>query len=56
MVKDAFWGGALILTEMEGQMLPKLINPDAVKKHFAWKKNFKKKKKSSLGRKPEKAV
>ena len=34
IVKDAFSGGALILTDMEGQVLPKPINSDTVKKYF----------------------
>ena len=35
IVKHAFSGGALILTDMEGYELPKPINADAVKKYYA---------------------
>ena len=34
-VKKAFFGGALILTKMEGDELPSLINFDAMKKYNA---------------------
>ena len=35
VVKTAFFGGALILIEMDGNDLPSLINSDAVKKYYA---------------------
>ena len=35
IVKNAFSGGALILTDLEGQELPNPINADAVKKYCA---------------------
>ena len=35
VVKIAFSGGALILTEMDGNELPSPINSDAVKKYYA---------------------
>ena len=35
VVKKAFLGGALILTEMDGKELPNLVNSDAVKKYYA---------------------
>ena len=35
VVKRAFLGGALILTEMDGNELPSPINSDAVKKYYA---------------------
>ena len=35
VVKRAFLGGALILTEMDGNDLPSPINSDAVKKYYA---------------------
>ena len=35
VVKKAFFGGALILTEMDGDELPNPINSDAVKKYCA---------------------
>ncbi|KAG8482790.1 hypothetical protein CXB51_024036 [Gossypium anomalum] len=35
VVKKAFSGGALILTEMDGKELPNLVNSDAVKKYYA---------------------
>ena len=35
VVKRAFSGGALILTEMDWNDLPSLINSDAVKKYYA---------------------
>jgi len=35
MVKKAFFGGALILTKIDGDDLPKLINSDVVKKYYA---------------------
>ena len=35
VVKRAFSGGALILTEMDGNELPSPINSDAVKKYYA---------------------
>ena len=34
VVKRAFSGGALILTEMDGEELPNPVNSDAVKKYF----------------------
>ena len=34
VVKKAFSGGALILTEMDGNDLPHPINADAVKKYY----------------------
>jgi len=34
MVKRAFSGGALILTTMDGEELPRPVNSDAVKKYF----------------------
>ena len=33
VVKRAFSGGALILTTMDGEELPRLVNSDAVKKY-----------------------
>ena len=35
IVKNAFSGGALILTKMDGEDLPRPVNGDAVKKYFA---------------------
>jgi len=35
VVKQAFSGGALILTEMDGNVLPNPINSDSVKKYYA---------------------
>ena len=35
VVKKAFSGGALILTNMDGEELPRPVNTDAVKKYFA---------------------
>ncbi|KAA3481967.1 RNA-directed DNA polymerase (Reverse transcriptase), Ribonuclease H [Gossypium australe] len=35
VVKKAFSGGALILTEMDGKSLPNPANSDSVKKYFA---------------------
>ena len=35
VVKRAFSGGTLILTEIEGNELPSPINSDAVKKYYA---------------------
>jgi len=35
VVKRAFSGGALILTEMDGDDLPNPINSDSVKKYYA---------------------
>ncbi|KAK5802116.1 hypothetical protein PVK06_029698 [Gossypium arboreum] len=35
VVKKAFSGGALILTEMDGKELPNPVNSDAVKKYYA---------------------
>ena len=35
IVKNAFSGGALILTNLEGQELPRPVNADAVKKYYA---------------------
>ena len=35
MVKRAFFGWALILTEMDGNDLPSSINSNAVKKYYA---------------------
>ena len=35
VVKRAFLGGALILTEMDGNELPSPINSDVVKKYYA---------------------
>ena len=43
VVKQAFSGGALILTDMEGNELGRPINSDAVKKYFAWKRKEKEK-------------
>jgi len=34
VVKRAFSGGALILTTMDGDELPRPVNSDAVKKYF----------------------
>ncbi|KAA3479926.1 RNA-directed DNA polymerase (Reverse transcriptase), Ribonuclease H [Gossypium australe] len=34
VVKKAFLGGTLILTEMDGKTLPNLVNSDSVKKYF----------------------
>ncbi|MCI24627.1 hypothetical protein A2U01_0045812 [Trifolium medium] len=58
VVKRAFSGGALILTTMDGDELPRPVNTDAVKKYFVYikKKRKKEKRKSSLSRKPEKAA
>lgn len=36
VVKRAFSGGALILTNMDGDELPNPVNSDAVKKYYAW--------------------
>ena len=36
VVKKAFSGGALILTEMDGKEFPDPINVDIVKKYYAW--------------------
>ena len=36
VVKKAFSGGALILTEMDGKKFPGPINADIVKKYYAW--------------------
>ena len=36
VVKKAFSGGALILTEMDGKEFPGPINADIVKKYYAW--------------------
>jgi hypothetical protein len=35
VVKKAFSGGALILTNMDGKDLPRPINSDVVKKYYA---------------------
>ena len=35
VVKKAFSGGALILTNMDGEELPQLVNADRVKKYYA---------------------
>ncbi|XP_070008662.1 uncharacterized protein [Nicotiana sylvestris] len=35
MVHRVFTGGALILAEMDGEIWPKLINSDAVKRYYA---------------------
>ena len=35
VVKKVFSGGALILTNMDGEELPRSMNADAVKKYFA---------------------
>ena len=35
VVKNAFYGEALILTTMDGAELPRAINSDAVKKYYA---------------------
>ncbi len=35
VVKKAFSGGALILSEMDGKNLPNPVNTDSVKKYFA---------------------
>ena len=71
-MKNAFLGGALILTEMDGKEFPGPINADIIKKYYAWgnkgkrlvrvgnpKERFwqeKKKEKKGLRWKPEKAV
>ena len=34
VVKEAFSGGALILSEMDGKNLPNPVNLDSVKKYF----------------------
>jgi hypothetical protein len=34
VVKKAFFGGALILTKMDGDDLSKLVNSDIVKKYY----------------------
>ena len=36
VVKKAFSGGALILTEMDGKEFPDPINADIVKKYYTW--------------------
>ena len=36
VVKKAFLGGALILTEMDGKEFTDPINADIVKKYYAW--------------------
>jgi len=35
VVKRAFYGGAMTLTTMDGDELPRPVNTDAVKKYFA---------------------
>ena len=35
-MKNAFLGGALILTEMDGKEFSSPINADIVKKYYAW--------------------
>ena len=35
VVKKAFSGGALILTNMDGEELPSLVNSDVVKQYYA---------------------
>ena len=35
VVKKAFSGGALILTNMDGKDLPRPVNSDVVKKYYA---------------------
>ena len=35
VVKESFSGGAMILTTMDGEDLPRPVNADAVKKYFA---------------------
>ena len=35
VVKKAFSGGALILTNMDGENLPRPVNSDVVKKYYA---------------------
>ena len=35
VVKKVFSGGAMILTNMDGEELPRSMNADAVKKYFA---------------------
>ena len=35
MVKKAFSGGALILTNMDGEELPSPMNSDVVKRYYA---------------------
>ncbi|KAA3470667.1 RNA-directed DNA polymerase (Reverse transcriptase), Ribonuclease H [Gossypium australe] len=34
VVKKSFFGGALILTEMDGKSLPNPVNLDSIKKYF----------------------
>lgn len=48
VVRKVFFRGALILAITDGEDLPFLVNPDAVKKYYAWKK-----KKSLISWKPE---
>ena len=50
IVKRVFSGGALILTEMDGNDLTSLINSDAVKKYYALKKMKESKLKIHKGR------
>ena len=33
-VKRAFFGGALVLTNMDGEELPSLVNSDVVKRYY----------------------
>ena len=35
VVQEAFSGGALILTNMDGEEIPRPVNTDAIKKYFA---------------------
>lgn len=43
VVRNVFSGGALILSTMDGEDLPSLVNTDAVKKYTAQKKEKEKK-------------
>ena len=36
VVKKAFSGGALLLTRMDGDDLPRPVNSDSVKKYYVW--------------------
>ena len=53
VVKKAFSGGALIVTEMDGKEFPGPINADIVKKYYAWGHQ---KKKTCRNWKPERAI
>ncbi|TYH95483.1 hypothetical protein ES332_A12G108800v1 [Gossypium tomentosum] len=48
VVKKAFSGGALILTEMDGKSLPNLVNSNSVKKYFVQKRRESKRTNRSL--------